>query len=110
MRLFLYTTIFILFPTSFFAQHSARMDSILHLNKNYAYIVNELWEKCAIQELEGALNKEEDEQVRLKLIGALCFVNFNSNPGKALDYAKMQMALAEKLKMKDAIEGSYDNF
>jgi len=92
------------------AQRSAKIDSILSLKRNYVFISTELWEKCTQEELETALRTEKNEQVRLKLLNALCFSNFNSDPKKALDYAKEQMDLAIRVNNEAAIEVGYDNF
>lgn len=111
MRLtFLALSFFALAPTVFFAQQSARMDSILNSNATYIDIVIFLRQKFTEKELENALQNENKEKAKVKLINALCWKYFASNPQKALEYAKMQMELAVKLKDKNALETGYDNF
>lgn len=107
--------IFILFlvhilSSALFAQRNAKMDSILNEKKTYSEIVigiNQMFSKDVIEKI---LKEEENDNVRIKLINALCWKNFNSNPQKAMGYAKMQTELAEKINDKDALEAGYDNF
>jgi serine phosphatase RsbU (regulator of sigma subunit) len=97
------------FFTTLCAQRSAKMDSILNLKTEYNQLIIGLNKVFSAELLEKSLKNEENEQIQIKIINALCWKYFNSNPQKALEYAKMQMVLAEKLKMKEALEAGCDN-
>jgi len=119
MRLVFFILFFISFfpclwiftPSELFAQQPAKIDSILHAKKPYNWIVKELYGRnIPVEEFEKALAKEKNDNMKVKLINVLCWKYFNSNPQKALEYAKMQVELAEKLNDIDAMESGYDDF
>lgn len=97
-------------PLLFFGQRSARMDSILNSNAKYTDQIIFLRQKFPEQELELAVRSESNEKIKVKLYNAICWKYFTSSPLKALDYAKLQLDLALKLKDTDAIEAGYDNY
>jgi serine phosphatase RsbU (regulator of sigma subunit) len=110
MQRFFLSFLAIILLTPVYAQRPQRMDSILHAKAGYIETVLFLRMNFSESVLEKIVPGENDEKVKTQLYNALCWSYFNSDPQKALGYAKSQMALAEKLNYKDAIETSYDNF
>src|SRR5436853_299142 len=110
MRQLLSIILFLIFFPALFAQRAAKLDSILNENKGYSEIIVDLRQKISDADLQNALKNEIDEKVKVKLVNALCWKYFSSNPQQALEYAKLQLDLAKNLKMKDALEAAYDNF
>ena len=109
MRLFFYTAFFIFTFHIFFAQQSIKIDSVLTQKIEYSEIIIGLQQKFSAAVLENALKNESNESHQVKILNALCWKYFNSNPQKALESAKLQIRLAEKLKLKDAIGEGYTN-
>jgi len=109
MRLLFYTAFFIFSFHIFFAQQSIKIDSVLTQKIEYSEIIIGLQQKFSAAVLENALKNESNESHQVKILNALCWKYFNSNPQKALESAKLQIRLAEKLKLKDAIGEGYTN-
>jgi len=109
-KAYLVISLFFLAQASFaFSSQITKIDSILSLEITYLEQVGML-KDISSKTLEEALKVEENESNKIKIINALCWKNFSSNPKKALEYAKMKMELAEKIKDKDALGVGYDDF
>ena len=84
------------------------IDSIMVNEHDYKTSIVKLRNQ-PVNDLEAYLSTTTDELTKCKIYNALCWVYFNSDPPKAMEYAKMQNALVEKLKNMDAMIASYDN-
>jgi serine phosphatase RsbU (regulator of sigma subunit) len=109
MRLSLYTVIFIFSLSGLFAQNPKELDSILDQKIKYSDIIIGLQQHISESILENALKDEVNGSRRIKILNALCWKCFNSVPQKALEYAKAQIPLAEKMKDKEALAAGYTN-
>jgi len=86
---------------------NSKIDSIITNVDDYSQSVM-LLRKIVPENLLDYI-KEVDDIGKCKIYNALCWIYFNSDPPKAMKYAKLQSPLAEKIKNQDAIIYSYDN-
>lgn len=87
---------------------NSKIDSILTHVEDYTSCVSKLRDQPA-QDLTDYLKTNTDDFEKCKLYNALCWIYFNSDPPKAMEYAKLQYPLAEKSGFHEAIIMSYDN-
>lgn len=88
--------------------NNSKIDSILNHVEDYTQSVIQL-RAFNDQTLIGHIENTKDDLSKCKLYNALCWRNFSSNPAKAMEYAKIHQALAEKINDYDAILMSLDN-
>lgn len=88
--------------------NNAKIDSILIHIEDYTSCVSKLRDQPA-QDLIDYLKVTSDDLIKCKIYNALCWIYFNSDPPKAMLYAKLQYPLAEKSGFHKAIITSYDN-
>ena len=87
---------------------AARIDSILTHVEDYTSCVSAL-RNMPTEALTNYLTKTTNDLSKCKIYNALCWFYFNSDPPKAMEYAKLLQPLAEKSDNQDAIITSYDN-
>lgn len=108
-KLFLILFLFVFGVSALFADtDTAKIDSILTYVEDYTIAVSKL-RKIPINHLTNYLETTTDDLSKCKIYNALCWFYFNSDPPKAMEYAKLQQPLAEKSGNQDAIINSYDN-
>ncbi|MFH1319347.1 MAG: tetratricopeptide repeat protein [Bacteroidota bacterium] len=109
MSKYIFISLLVVFSnTVSIARTSSTIDSILAHSKDFATALSQLRN----QPPENLLNKLEttdDEYDKVKILNALCWIYFSSDPPKAIEYAKKQLPLAEKLNYQEAIIIGYDN-
>ncbi len=88
--------------------NDSKIDSILTHVEDYTSCVSEL-RNVPTEALTNYLSKTKNDLSKCKIYNALCWFYFNSNPPKAMEYAKLLQPLAEKSGNQDAIITSYDN-
>lgn len=88
---------------------SVKIDSILTHVNDYSVAVEKLRYDVPVEDLKQYEKSPVDELAKCKIYNALCWFYFSSDPPKAMDYAKLQSALALKLDNIDAKINSYDN-
>lgn len=93
---------------SFAEENKSKIDSILENTKDYYQSIS-LLRNQPPKELTIQISKSSNDLSKCKLYNALCWVYFNSDPPKAMQYAKLHNSLAEKTKNQEAIIASYDN-
>lgn len=108
-KLFLIIFIFVFGVSALFADtDAAKIDSILTYVEDYTIAVSKL-RKIQVNHLTNYLETTTDDLSKCKIYNALCWVYFNSDPPKSMEYAKLQQPLAEKSGNQDAVINSYDN-
>ena len=88
--------------------NDSKIDSILTHVEDYTSCVSALRNVPTVA-LTNYLSKTTNDLSKCKIYNALCWYYFNSNPPKAMEYAKLLQPLAEKSGNQDAIITSYDN-
>ena len=84
------------------------IDSILIEKVDYIESILEL-RRISPADLIAYNKSTTNELSKCKINNALCWIYFKSKPLKAMEYAKVQKSLAEKLMVEDALIASYDN-
>lgn len=108
-KLFLIILFFVYGALALFSKtDAARIDSILTHVEDYTSCVSEL-RNVPTEALTNYLSKTTNDLSKCKIYNALCWIYFNSDPPKAMEYAKLLQPLAEKSGNQDAIITSYDN-
>lgn len=87
---------------------SVRLDSILVHVDNYSKAVGMLRNEPE-EILLNAIQINRNELNQCKLLNALCWQKFNSDPPQAMKYAIQQNELATRINNQDALLASYDN-
>ena len=85
-----------------------KIDSIIINVSDYTEAVQEI-RKLDEESLLLYINANENDLAKVKIYNALCWKCFSSDPPKAMEYAKLQYALAKDIKDEEAIVKAYDN-
>ena len=87
---------------------SNQIDSVLNSSSDYVSVVSGL-KHLSESALLNYINLSDDDLSKCKIYNALCWVNFKSNPPKAMKYAQLQYPLAKKIDNKIVFIYTYDN-
>ncbi|MGE0560786.1 MAG: tetratricopeptide repeat protein [Flavobacteriales bacterium] len=88
--------------------NAIKIDSILTKVSDYQESIM-LMRNVPEDDLLIYLKKPNKNLSLCKIYNALCWINFNSNPRKAMEYAKLQNAISERLNNNIIKVASYDN-
>ncbi len=95
-------------PANFVYSNDSKIDSILLHVEDYTDGVSKLRNQ-PIEKLIEHLEKSNDDLEKSKISNALCWIYFNSDPPKAMKYAKLQGTFVENLDNDLAKINYYDN-
>ena len=109
-KIFLILQIVLLAQSSVIANSTlGNIDSVLTHVEDYTEAIKMLAYKTPVDELKSYVKSSNNDLAKCKIYNALCWVYFNSDPPKAMEYAKLEYDLAIKLTSNDAKIAAYDN-